>query len=81
MDLKERQWYLAEHNFDDLIYYNYFFKIGKTVKYISLNIISYDVEIVRESYEEFEENMDPFNFDEREPDGKWEKEVLENIFK
>ncbi|MFW6047348.1 MAG: hypothetical protein ACOCP4_06160 [Candidatus Woesearchaeota archaeon] len=67
MAIKTKQWYEAHDQFGDGgdPWYNYFFELGNTVKYLSVEPNLTGVYFIKEKYDEFEDSiLDVVDFEE-----------------
>ena len=83
MAIKTKQWYEAYDKYsDEKPWHNYFFELGNTVKYISVEPDFRDASYIEESMEDFEINiLDNYEFGETEIYGDLFYEVVKSLKK
>ena len=82
MDLKLKTWYLAEHIFGDVPYYNFFLEINNNVKFISIDAKTEEVQLIKVSYKEFETNiLDSFEFEGGKVGKNIERKTIKGILR
>jgi hypothetical protein len=78
MELIEKQWYEAINMFNE-VWYNYFFELEGTVKYISIEPNFSNVSYIEESEREFKSMLGSFDFEETTISEKDERKIIRGL--
>ncbi|MFW6029769.1 MAG: hypothetical protein ACOCRO_05890 [Halanaerobiales bacterium] len=82
MAIKALQFYKAIDQYDEDEFYNFFLHVGNTMKYLSIEVATMDIQYIIEPYEEFEENiLDNYELEETNINNKDQKQILIKVLR